>query len=651
MNNLLAKLIDAYHSKTWFRVVMNSISLGLIALISLILSLSLPLSEEAAGFFRHGFNSWLLILWGVFFLIFWISAVTGRIIRTMVTISLFTLPLTALWRVGYAEMQIIGGTLSFSDSAQYYHEASRLLEGFAMTAFGVRHPFAPAFLAALLGMSGNNLMWSLAALVFLNGFSILISAEVLRKYFNPLVASGFVVLSFLFYRRFIGMTDTENLGFLLGNLGFSLLFIGALTKFVPFIFTGTFITAFALNTRPGAFIILPLLVTWFLIYFGRLQQKRNLKKFVVFAAMILVPFLLNAMLATALGENQGTLFSNYAYTLYGIADGGTGWEQVYQDYPEITALEDREAAEFVYQLAYQKMFTQPVLFLNGIRSAYRDFFSLSQRSAFGFVSGGDVTAFDFPQPENALTYQVARGVLWLLTPFGLIFLWQNRTRPESGLIFAGLLGIILSVAFIPPQDAAVMRVYAASMPYLIILPMLGLVWLVSRRAITRNNQEFITHEGYQATATALFLVTITIIGSLAIRILRQPLSYREISCQAGQYSAVLRIRNGSYLQLTRDETIKQTGIPELRYRDFVDNLQDFPNAAQINELAGLIPPRAIMNAVNLQNGQMLWAVLPSEALTTIPLPIKVCGSWLPQLLENGLGFLNVESYSVIESSE
>jgi len=57
---------------------------------------------------------------------------------------------------------------------------------------------------------------------------------------------------------------------------------------------------------------------------------------------------------------------------------------------------------------------------------------------------------------------------------GLVVLWRNHRRPLPRLIIAAWAGILLSVPFVPPWDADNMRAYAATIPFVIALPMMGL---------------------------------------------------------------------------------------------------------------------------------------------------------------------------------
>lgn len=648
MQQFFRKTCQGLSSIPFIKHLLMSIVYLAVGLITLIITLHLPLSERAAYLFRHGYSLWLVAAGIFLYLGFKIPGSLGKIISYCLVVILFALPLSALWRQGYAEMQMIGGVLHFSDSAQYYHNASRLLEGYPFTAFGTRHPFAPALIATLLTFTGQNLIRTTAALIFFNAVSVFFTADILRKSQHPLIASAFVVLSFLFFRRFIGMTDTENLGLLFGMLGFALLWIGACSKKASIIYSGALVTSCGLNARPGPFLILPALLVWFAIYFPREKRSRTTSKIVLLGIVMLIPFVLNIMLASALGSTKPGVFSNFAYTLYGIADGGTGWEQIYRDHPEIYNLSESEASRLAYRLAVEKIKTNPGEPFLSLKNAYSDFFSLKNRSAFGFVSGGDLTAFDQPDPGQRLGYTITRAGLWVLCLSGLIWLWRQRTRPECGLLLWGLVGILFSVPFLPPRDAAIMRVYAAAMPYVVLLPTVGLRWILPKRDEKDGNQQALYNTAAVASTFAVFLISLTVLGSLSLRLFRHPVPVMDHTCPPGAIEAALRVKGGSYLHVRTDDQALSTHIPVILHSKFIQNLRQFPNAEKVGELTALSPPFLLLNAVNLKNGQMLWAVAPTGVLNNLNQTLLVCGNWMPELMENGLGFLYIDAFNKLD---
>jgi len=612
------------------------------------LTLLIPLPGKLSDTFRHGYSFWLI---AVFVLLFLSSRLPDPIqqpINLIIIIGLFTLPLTALWREGYAEMQIFGGLLSFSDSAQYYHEANRLMTGFSMTSFGARHPFAPALLASILAITGNNLKFTIEIFVFLNALGAFLSTSAIRKTYGSLVGIIYLLLAFLFYRRFVGMTDTENFGFLMGCFAFALLVEGAKHENRSVILFGFLFWSFALNTRPGSFFILPCLLFWVLST-SRIKRLFSTKiyKGLVIAALTF-PFFLNLLMANTLATGANGLFSNFSYTLYGITDGGNGWQQIYDDHPEIIAMPIDQTPHYAYKLAFQNLKDDPFATFKGIRTAYADFFSIKDSSIFGFASGGDLTAYNKTNPQNVNIYKMARILLLGLSISGIIWLIINRYSPDNKLLLWGYLGMFLSIPFLPPRDAGIMRVYAASMPFLLVLPGFGLRWFISDPQSKKIKKEVFHLPGSESIFIGFSLIGLTLLGPLTIQQLGNSQETSTISCDEEQNGAIITLRKDSYLYIIADKNLDSTYLPQIRQGDFRLRLQQFPHAEILLDLQKLSPPILIMNAFDLHSGNLLWVIIDPEARDTIDTPILVCGYWMSNVLSQGLGFLYVEDYSPFE---
>src|SRR4030042_4916472 len=125
---------------------------------------------------------------------------------------LFALPLSALWTTGLSNGFVIGGLLPFSDAALYYNDANRLIEDGMFSAFSTARPLFIGFLAVVLKLTGGNLKLTLAILVLITALAICLATMQVRRSIGAAPAAVFMLVCFLFYRRFIGTTVTEHLG-------------------------------------------------------------------------------------------------------------------------------------------------------------------------------------------------------------------------------------------------------------------------------------------------------------------------------------------------------------------------------------------------------------------------------------------------------
>jgi len=126
------------------------------------------------------------------------------------------------------------------------------------------------------------------------------------------------------------------------------------TKSLKHALSGLGLLCLALNARAGAFFILPILVLWFLMtFYPKTRLWRTLGLSII---VVMLPFVFNFLLFKTIADQRSTPFSNYSYTLYGLASSGNkGWTQVIYDYPNIQESE-------IMSLAIQKIRSDPVLF-------------------------------------------------------------------------------------------------------------------------------------------------------------------------------------------------------------------------------------------------------------------------------------------------
>jgi hypothetical protein len=430
-----------------------------------------------------------------------------------------------------------------------------------------------------------------------------------------------------------------------------LLVEGAKHKNRSLILFGFLFCSFALNTRPGPFFILPCLLFW-VFSTSKIKQlfSTKINKGLVLAALTF-PFFLNVLMANTLATGANGLFSNFSYTLYGITDGGNGWEKISEDHPEILAMPIDQTYDYAYKLAFQNLKDDPLATFKSIGTAFSDFFSIKDSSIFGFVSGGDLTAYNNPNPQNTNIYKMTRILLSGLSISGIIWLTKYRSSPENKLLMWGYLGMFLSIPFLPPRDAGIMRVYAASMPFLLVLPGFGLRWFIPDPKSKKIKREMLHLTGFESIFIGFSLIGLTILGPLTLQHLVYDQKTTKLSCYEGQDGAIITLRKDSYLYLKADKNLESTYLPQIRQSDFRLRLQQFPHAEILFDLQNLSPPILIMNAFDLHSGNLLWVFIDPEARDTIDTPILVCGYWMPDILSQGLGFLFVQDYSPLESQD
>jgi hypothetical protein len=477
-------------------------------------------------------------------------------------------------------------------------------------------------------------------LVALCGIGCFLAAWELRKTHGPAAAAVFLLLLFLFYRRFIGMTDTENLGLALGATAFALIWRGGRLNQRVLTLTGAFVLALGFMVRAGPFPVLLALVLWSGVSIRSLFAPLIKKRFIAFlvsggmvSLAILLALILNLAVFKATSDGRGSPFANYAYTLYGMAAGGKGWMQIYQDAPELAALPESEASAEITQMACDLIRQNPGRFGRTLLEQLAGFFSLRDESVFGFASGADLVIFDSPRPENASLYRAVRLLLYALSLVGIFWAIARRSRLHDLLLFLTG-GLILSAVFLPPQDAGLMRVYAAAMPFLVSLPAVGTSALLRRfdkpaERLSPPQQG----SGRALAAYGLGLAALVVLAPLLVRFLAQPAALPSpTGCLPGEETRTVRISPGSYLKLVADDVVSRSWLPTVRRSDFRASLASFPHGAELPGLDDIPAPALLQNAVDINTGQAFWLVLQGGRDPHRTVVVTLCGTWNPKYM-------------------
>ena len=267
---------------------------------------------------------------------------------------LFGYTLLRIWSTSESNPDLIGGLLQFSDANGYYYDARRLLEGGLFSVFSGRRPLFAALLTVLLGITSQNLQISLAILVAINAITGYFLFREIEHTHGSAVATMVLLLFYLFYRRFIDSTLTENLGLALGALGFTLLWRGTGQRQKSPILFGLFLLTLALNARSGAYLILPALVLWF-AWFFRDENRLSWKCLIVAGAVVIIAFGINLFLLKQLAVAESIPNSNYSFSFYGLAVGGKGWTQIMVDHPEVMSMNLTDQTNTIFKLAIQSI--------------------------------------------------------------------------------------------------------------------------------------------------------------------------------------------------------------------------------------------------------------------------------------------------------
>ncbi len=514
---------------------------------------------------------------------------------TIISVGICGVVLSGVWGAAVSDLSLQAGIFQQSDSFTKLDGSVRLfLEGELSTAAS-RRPLAPAIGAALLSACQGNVRGMLGLTVFLVALTLALPVrEIIRTHGWT---AGFTLhLALLFYyRRFIGTCLTEHVGLALGCLAFALLWRSARHARTMLILAGLFVLTLALSARAGAFFVLPALALWA----GRARRggaRFSATVCVLGCVAAGAGFALNSVVLHAVGT-PGTAMGNFSYTLYGLVNGGD-WTKVLQDHPELRRLPEIERNKAIYDLALGSIAQRPASLAGGAIRAYRSFF-LSSEGPYSFMRfslqrsrlrrpppGGDAEGHGLRRiaadPWKYLHIATTQGWFLGLSALALagLFTLIPAREPESGLLVWAGAGILASVPFAPPWDADLMRAYAATMPFMLAFPAVGLSAIAARWG--RRNIDGRDRLPTPERGTGLLLLAMVAVPALCLAplLLRQRPSPAPQVADANGARWTLRLLPGSQVRLgtgresaawsrsvDRAEALGNTGVLSFMYPD------------------------------------------------------------------------------------
>lgn len=529
------------------RNVILVLSVVLLPILPFSLILSVPLPGQVEGILRKG-NSFVPFMGTIVLLLFitfqrqgWL----GHLYRLIILAILCGLGLSFYWNTAFVpDVFEIFGFLPITDASNYYSAAYALLAGLKISwAQASYRPLFSLFLSSLLALSKLDPKVVLAILVYLNLLGCYLAAHEIQKTHGALAASFYLMFTYLFYRFFMGMFMSEQLGFLLGNLAVAFIWNGIRGHKMLNILLGIFCMSYGLNVRPAGMVVLPMLVLWS----GFCSNPRKLfsLKWSGFALVsVLLGFLLNYYVSHEYLLNPGRTFSNWGYQLYGVAAGNAGWQQLNLDYPGTPP-------EEALDRAIQKIIQNPKLFAKGILLTYRDYFD----------PAGTNNLFAFLRYISS----PMKWFLWIWALGGGVYLLFSRRDRYSMFLLFSFIGVSLSVPFAPPRDGG-WRLYTVTDPLILGVLVNIFPWLKrlltsifnrllhTKLGILLNQQNKVEAEHPALSFLSLGMLISVLILNLFVPWLQVPsgkvlYSYPEDHCPEGDIPIGLWTNRSGWIQI------------------------------------------------------------------------------------------------------
>ena len=396
---------------------------------------------------------------------------------------------------------LVAGIIPCSDARLHFLQAAEIaVHGTTQVLFNGRFLY-PAFYAAILNIAGLNILVANLLVSLLVMLGLAFACRLVAKRVGFAGAAVFCLLFWLYFRvHGCGLVMTENLGLLLGTLGFGFLLLSVDRNKIWPVYVALLFFGLASVARPGALFILPALAlyagvrVWILArpktatQPGRAMEgnasslptmapettkrkKAIASRFsivglmahsqpmrmaaaavAVFVGLLLVVgcFGANNLVMKSLSSGEGKAFGNFAFTLHGLLNG-TKWSTSADAYGWDTSL--------VMEQNIKQIKESPLSLVRGVFRAYEE----TLKKGFLFRFG----------PEKRLA---STGMAMFIFATLGCWLWKPL-RGDAFWIILVVAAIVASIPFAPPWDAGV-RPYAASVPVQIFLAAAGFAMLL-----------------------------------------------------------------------------------------------------------------------------------------------------------------------------
>jgi len=172
-----------------------------------------------------------------------------------------------------------------------------------------------------------------------------------------------------------------------------------------------------------------------------------------------------------------------------------------------------------------------------------------------------------------------------------------------------------------------MRAYAPAIPFLVALPVVGLVFLLQQvrwlAFLYRPYEQLVTHEWINL---GIFLIVFSVLAPVILRFVRPVPVLPALNCPAGLSGIYIRIAPGSSLSIVANDASQKTWLPVLRQADYQKrDDSDFSRPEVLDELLKIKAPTTIFSSVDLKTGIDYWVITDSRLLPAQPVIAGVCG--------------------------
>jgi hypothetical protein len=297
-----------------------------------------------------------------------------------------------------------------------------------------------------------------------------------------------------------------------------------------------------------------------------------------------------------------------------------------------------------YQVVLQTFLSNPTGIVRGAWSEWSTFFSNSMYGVFSYMSA-----------ESPLVTRIARLGLYALSLVGLAGCVLRRREAHSSLLLVSAAAVLLSVPFVPPGDSYGMRLYAACMPVIAIVPSLGLSLLLEKilaRFPWLNHRPDLDRRSLAAAPLALFsifLVLLVALSPVAVKLFfSRPVTVQARACPAGLETLTVRLDPGSYVNVYPENRFFLDRLPDFHRGRFLKGVHGLPDNELARYFDQIAAPKTFYKALDLSEFREAFLILDPALLPSRQGLFRVCGQWDPTPNFNTYHLFTVDQVDMLE---
>jgi hypothetical protein len=530
-------------------------------------------------------------------------------------VLLFLVPLWSDWAMRppsrITAFAALFGHLPWADAHGHYEGGTRLLAEGRFGGFSERRPFHAAWLAVRLGLTRGYLDPALLLQAAAVALAAWLAARAVGRRFGAgaAVATFGVILGLT--RDYLPAVVTEPLGIALASLALVALLANDAARRWTTAVAGLFLLALALQARPGAQLVLPLVALWVVA-----AHRRRLARVAAASVLAIVIAAAHSSLLNALyGAGEASPVTYPAFTLYGLAHHTT-YEQAYRDFGgEIDRLGEKRAARVIYAASLRHIREKPSDLLAAVAGNAREAVSKLHVDLARILSPYALFApyERRAQPEDADIWRDrwVGGAVVILAAAGFA-VWLARVRSTLDFAFwvAILAGTAASAVLI--FGDAGFRGLAAVYPFLAAALAIG-VRLGRRRPFTGPATiEEERRDVRSASVAGCAMLALTVAGpAVAHTLAPRPPALDRTRLAPGQFAVIAPRTAPCVLVTSRGRT--HPGVPILNRSDFI-RLARVAAFGDADEITSLRPPVVLLSAFDFVAGRQRLIVAPPSLL-------------------------------------